>query len=270
MGQEDLLKMGLQELDSFINGEFDELDTGFGDFGAEDGVPLSENSLDEMTTEDYFVDLNVLDSTKEEVENEGDDLDLDIELDIDDINPFTEKKTKQETISSVELENLFDDIIEETDAVEVEKESKTSKSKSKAKERTATAFTPKEEKAERTATAFTPKEEKVERKATTFTPKEEKAERTATAFTPKDEKDVVVEKPKRKTTKKKETTTKKEEPVVKEVSNIIEEQPVIVEQLLTEEDVADIRACIRHIVYKEVRNAFKDAIHNIATDLSGK
>ena len=242
MGQEDLLKMGLQELDSFINGEFDELDTGFGDFGAEDGVPLSENSLDEMTTEDYSVDLNVLDSTKEEVENEGDDLDLDIELDIDDINPFTEKKTKQETISSVELENLFDDIIEETDAVEVEKESKKSKSKAKTKERTATAFTP----------------------------KEEKAERTATAFTPKDEKDVVVEKPKRKTTKKKETTTKKEEPVVKEVSNVIEEQPVIVEQLLTEEDVADIRACIRHIVYKEVRNAFKDAIHNIATDLSGK
>lgn len=254
MGQEDLLKMGLQELDSFINGKFDELDTGFGDFGAEDGVPLSENSLDEMTTEDYSVDLNVLDSTKEEVENEGDDLDLDIELDIDDINPFTEKKTKQEKISSVELESLFDDIIEETNAVEVEKENK--KSKSKAKERTATVFTPKDEKTERTATAFTHKEEKVERKATTFTPK--------------DEKDVVVEKPKRKTTKKKETTTKKEEPVVKEVSNVIEEQPVIVEQLLTEEDVADIRACIRHIVYKEVRNAFKDAIHNIATDLSGK
>ena len=256
MGQEDLLKMGLQELDSFINGEFDELDTGFGAFGAEDGVPLSENSLEEMTTEDYSVDLNVLDSTKGELENEGDDLDLDIELDIDDINPFTEKKTKQETISSVELENLFDDIIEETDAVEVEKESKKSKSKAKTKERTATAFTPKEEKVERTATVFTPKEKKAETKAT--------------AFTPKEEKDVVVEKPKRKTTKKKETTTKKEEPVVKEVSNVIEEQPVIVEQLLTEEDVADIRACIRHIVYKEVRNAFKDAIHNIATDLSGK
>lgn len=268
MGQEDLLKMGLQELDSFINGEFDELDTGFGDFGAEDGVPLSENSLDEMTTEDYSVDLNVLDSTKEEVENEGDDLDLDIELDIDDINPFTEKKTKQEKISSVELESLFDDIIEETNAVEVEKENK--KSKSKAKERTATVFTPKDEKTERTATAFTPKDGKAERKATTFTPKEEKVERTATTFTPNEEKDVVVEKPKRKTTKKKETTTKKEEPVVKEVSNVIEEQPVIVEQLLTEEDVADIRACIRHIVYKEVRNAFKDAIHNIATDLSGK
>lgn len=323
MTQDKLLTMGLDEIDNFLNSS----EGDFASFG--DTIILDDDKLNQMTTDDYQVDLNVLDSTKDEVD------------DVDVINPFTEGTSETKVLTKTELDDLFSDIIQDVDAKEVKKE------EAKKTERKATAFKPADDfdielddedvqetkKPERKATAFQPaddfdieldaviKEEpkKNTRKATAFKPAEDfdieldesvvqeepkKTTRKATTFSTSDEitdsdiefmeteieEAVVVEeveeKPKkqRKATKKvieevgeeievveekpkrqRKTSKKKEEKV-----EVIEEQAVHAEQILTEEDVQDIRTVIRDVIYKEVRLAFKDAIKNVANDLLGK
>lgn len=322
MTQDKLLTMGLDEIDNFLNSS----EGDFASFG--DTIILDDDKLNQMTTDDYQVDLNVLDSTKDAV-NE------------DVVNPFKEGASETKALTKTELDDLFSDIIQDVDAKEVKKK------ETKKTERKATAFKPADDfdieldaadvqepkKATRKATAFKPaddfdidldevvvKEEpkKATRKATAFKPVEDfdidledvqeepkKTTRKATAFSTSDEitdsdiefmeteietetEEVVVveEKPKkqRKVTKKateevaetvevveekpkkqRKTSKKKEEKI-----EVIEEQAVHAEQILTEEDVQDIRTVIRDVIYKEVRLAFKDAIKNVANDLLGK
>ena len=314
MTQDKLLTMGLDEIDNFLNSS----EGDFASFG--DTIILDDDKLNQMTTDDYQVDLNVLDSTKDEADE------------VDVINPFTETASETKALTKTELDDLFSDIIQDVDAKEIKKE------EPKKATRKATAFKPTEDfdieldedvqepkKATRKATAFKPTEDfdieldavvteepkRTTRKATAFKPAEDfdveldavvteepkRTTRKATAFSTSDEitdsdvefmeteieEDVVAEeveeKPKkqRKTTKKvaeeveekpkkqRKTSKKKEEKV-----EVIEEQPVKVEQILTEEDVQDIRTVIRDVIYKEVRSAFKDAIKNVANDLLGK
>lgn len=317
MTQDKLLTMGLDEIDNFLNSS----EGDFASFG--DTIILDDDKLNQMTTDDYQVDLNVLDSTKDAVDE-------------DVINPFTETASETKALTKTELDDLFSDIIQDVDAKEVKKEAP------KKTERKATAFKPAEDfdieldevvketpRKERKATAFkaaedfdieldaavvTEEPKKATRKATAFKPVEDfdieldgvvkeepkKTTRKATAFSTSDEitdsdiefmeteietetEEVVVveEKPKkqRKVTKKvlgeleseekpkkqRKTSKKKEEKV-----EVIEEQAVHAEQILTEEDVQDIRTVIRDVIYKEVRLAFKDAIKNVANDLLGK
>ena len=318
MTQDKLLTMGLDEIDNFLNSS----EGDFASFG--DTIILDDDKLNQMTTDDYQVDLNVLDSTKDAVDE-------------DVINPFTEGTSETKALTKTELDDLFSDIIQDVDAKEVKKK------ETKKTERKATAFKPADDfdielddeevqetkKPERKATAFKPAEDfdieldevvvteepkKSTRKATTFKPADDfdieldevavteepkKTTRKATAFSTSDEiadsdievmeteieEAVVVEeveeKPKkqRKVTKKvlgeveveekpkkqRKTSKKKEEKI-----EVIEEQAVHAEQILTEEDVQDIRTVIRDVIYKEVRSAFKDAIKNVANDLLGK
>lgn len=297
MTQDKLLTMGLDEIDNFLNSS----EGDFASFG--DTIILDDDKLNQMTTDDYQVDLNVLDSTKDEVEVE------------DVINPFTEGASETKALTKTELDDLFSDIIQDVDAKEVKKK------ETKKTERKATAFKPMDDfdielnaadvvteepkKNTRKATAFKPvddfdieldaadvaKEEtkNTTRKATAFKSVEDfdidleavvqeepkKATRKATAFSTSDEitdsdiefmeteieETVVEEKPK----KQRKSSKKKEEKV-----EVIEEQTVHAEQILTEEDVQDIRIIIRDVIYKEVRSAFKDAIKNVANDLLGK
>ena len=306
--------MGLDEIDNFLNSS----EGDFASFG--DTIILDDDKLNQMTTDDYQVDLNVLDSTKDDAEVE------------DVINPFTETTSETKALTKTELDDLFSDIIQDVDEKEVKKVA-TQKT-----ERKATAFKPVDDfdielddedvqetkKPERKATAFKPADDfdieldaanvvteeskKTTRKATAFKPVDDfdieleavveeepkKTTRKATAFRTSDEiteSDIefmeteieteAEEKPKkqRKVTKKvlgeveveekpkkqRKTSKKKEEKV-----EVIEEQAVHAEQILTEEDVQDIRTVIRDVIYKEVRLAFKDAIKNVANDLLGK
>lgn len=321
MTQDKLLTMGLDEIDNFLNSS----EGDFASFG--DTIILDDDKLNQMTTDDYQVDLNVLDSTKDDAEVE------------DVINPFTEGASETKVLTKTELDDLFSDIIQDVDAKEVKKK------ETKKTERKATAFKPADDfdiefdeevqetakKTTRKATAFKPvddfdieldaadvaKEEakNTTRKATAFKSVEDfdidleavvqeepkKTTRKATAFSTSDEitasdiefmeteietepeieEEVVEEKTKkqRKVTKKvlgeveseekpkkqRKTSKKKEEKV-----EVIEEQAVHAEQILTEDDVQDIRTVIRDVIYKEVRSAFKDAIKNVANDLLGK
>ena len=288
MTQDKLLTMGLDEIDNFLNSS----EGDFASFG--DTIILDDDKLNQMTTDDYQVDLNVLDSTKDEAE--------------DVINPFTKGTSETKALTKTELDDLFSDIIQDVNAKEVKKE------EPKKTTRKATAFKPADDfdfdfedvqeepkKTTRKATAFKPADDfdfdfedvqeepkKATRKATAFKPAEDfdieldtVVEEEVTDELVADEDVIVEEKPKkqRKVTKKvlgeveseekpkkqRKTSKKKEEKV-----EVIEEQPVEVEQILTEEDVQDIRTVIRDVIYKEVRSAFKDAIKNVANDLLGK
>ena len=261
MTQDKLLTMGLDEIDNFLNSS----EGDFASFG--DTIILDDDKLNQMTTDDYQVDLNVLDSTKDEAE--------------DVINPFTKGTSETKALTKTELDDLFSDIIQDVNAKEVKKE------EPKKTTRKATAFKPADDfdfdfedvqeepkKATRKATAFKPAED-FDIELDTVVEEEVTDELVA------DEDVIVEEKPKkqRKVTKKvlgeveseekpkkqRKTSKKKEEKV-----EVIEEQPVEVEQILTEEDVQDIRTVIRDVIYKEVRSAFKDAIKNVANDLLGK
>ena len=293
MTQDKLLTMGLDEIDNFLNSA----EGDFANFG--DTIILDDDKLNQMSTDDYAVELNVLDSTKDE---EDDFV----------VNPFTEEKSTDKPLTKVELDDLFSDIIEDVNAKEVKKEDKSKKT------RTATAFKPvddieieldeEEPKKARKATAFKPvddieieldeKEPKKTRKATAFKPvdnieidlevEESKKTRKATAFKPLD--DIEIELPVEEVTEVEvDTKAKKQSKATKDVEvedkpkktrkstkkkaekvEVIEEQSVKVEQILTEEDVQDIRTVIRDVIYKEVRSAFKDAIKNVANDLLGK
>lgn len=271
MTQDKLLTMGLDEIDNFLNSA----EGDFASFG--DTIILDDDKLNQMSTDDYAVELNVLDSTKDEGDNFV-------------VNPFTEEKSTDKPLTKVELDDLFSDIIEDVNAKEVKKDEKPKKT------RTATAFKSVEDieieldeeepKKARKATAFKsvedieielPVEEpKQTRKATAFKPVEDieielpveevtdvevdtKAKKQSKA-TKEVEVAVVEDKPK----KTRKSTKKKAEKV-----EVIEEQQVHAEQILTEEDVQDIRTIIRDVIYKEVRSAFKDAIKNVANDLLG-
>lgn len=286
MTQDKLLTMGLDEIDNFLNSS----EGDFASFG--DTIILEDDKLNQMTTDDYQVDLNVLDSTKDEADE------------VDVINPFTETASETKALTKTELDDLFSDIIQDVDAKEVKKE------EPKKATRKATAFKPADDfdidldedvqepkKATRKATAFKPVEDFDVELDAVVTEEPKKTTRKATAFSTSDkitdsdvefmeteiEEAVVVEeveeKPKKqrksakkvveeveeKPKKQRKTSKKKEEKV-----EVIEEQPVQAEQILTEEDIQDIRTVIRDVIYKEVRSAFKDAIKNVANDLLGK
>lgn len=294
MTQDKLLTMGLDEIDNFLNSS----EGDFASFG--DTIILDDDKLNQMTTDDYQVDLNVLDSTKDAVDE------------VDVINPFTETASETKALTKTELDDLFSDIIQDVDAKEVKKK------ETKKTERKATAFKPADDfdielddvqetkKTERKATAFKPAEDfdidldeevkeapkRATRKATAFKPAEDfnieldavveeepkKTTRKATAFSTSDEitdsdiefmetePEVVEEVEAEEKPKKQRKTSKKKEEKV----DVIEEQAVHAEQILTEEDVQDIRTVIRDVIYKEVRSAFKEAIKNVANDLLGK
>lgn len=292
MTQDKLLTMGLDEIDNFLNSA----EGDFASFG--DTIIFDDDKLNQMSTDDYAVELNVLDSTKDE----SDDFI---------VNPFTEEKSTDKPLTKVELDDLFSDIIEDVNAKEVKKEDKSNKT------RKATAFKPVDDieieldgepKKARKATAFKPvddieieldeKEPKKTRKATAFKPvddieidlevEEAKKARKATEF--KLVEDIEIELPVEEVTEvEADTKSKKQSKATKDVEvedkpkktrkstkkkvekvEVIEEQAVQAEQILTEEDVQDIRTVIRDVIYKEVRSAFKDAIKNVANDLLGK
>ena len=197
MTQDKLLTMGLDEIDNFLNSS----EGDFASFG--DTIILDDDKLNQMTTDDYQVDLNVLDSTKDAVDE-------------DVINPFTEGTSETKALTKTELDDLFSDIIQDVDAKEVKKK------ETKKTERKATAFKPADDfdielddeevqetkKPERKATAFKPAEDfDIELDEVVVTEEPKKSTRKATTFKPADDFDieldevVVTEEPKKSTRK---------------------------------------------------------------------
>lgn len=196
MTQDKLLTMGLDEIDNFLNSS----EGDFASFG--DTIILDDDKLNQMTTDDYQVDLNVLDSTKDEVD------------DVDVINPFTETASETKALTKTELDDLFSDIIQDVNAKEVKKDAP------KKTERKATAFKPADDfDIDLDEVVVKEKSKNATRKATTFKPVEDfdidlediqetpkKATRKATAFKPVEDFDVeldaVVQEEPKKTTRK--------------------------------------------------------------------